>query len=138
MTIRRTLTSAQTPPRAGMHSLFSTPVKLRERLGGALNCYAAEPDGFDVLSRVTAQMLATQAAVVLTNAVAFERLRQAIVNLDIAVENRDLIGQAKGILMSSRKVTAEHAFELLRQRSQATNRNLRDIAEDVTRTGTLD
>ena len=48
------------------------------------------------------------------------------------------IGAAIGILMSQFKITDEQAFELLRYASQHRNRKLRDIAENVVLTGTIE
>lgn len=56
-------------------------------------------------------------------------------NLRRALESRDLIGQAKGILMSQHRLTAEAAFELLRRTSQARNVKLREIAAQIVDTG---
>ena len=53
----------------------------------------------------------------------------------IAMVNRTVIGQAEGILMERLKVSAEHAFELLRLASVHTNRKLIHVAEELTRTG---
>jgi AmiR/NasT family two-component response regulator len=44
---------------------------------------------------------------------------------------------AMGILMSSRLLTAEQAFEQLRTASQRLHRKLRDVAAEVTETGAL-
>jgi AmiR/NasT family two-component response regulator len=49
--------------------------------------------------------------------------------------NRDVIGQAKGILMERFKITAEQAFAVLAKVSQDTNRKLSAVAEDLARTG---
>jgi AmiR/NasT family two-component response regulator len=54
-----------------------------------------------------------------------------------ALSTRDVIGQAKGILMATRKVDADAAFDLLRVASQALNVKLRTVAEEVARTGAL-
>jgi AmiR/NasT family two-component response regulator len=48
-----------------------------------------------------------------------------------ALESRDVIGQAKGILMEREGVTADEAFEMLRSSSQHLNKKLRDIAAMV-------
>jgi hypothetical protein len=48
-----------------------------------------------------------------------------------------MIGAAIGILMSQNKVTRDQAFDLLRLRSQHSNRRLRDIAEELVDTGLL-
>lgn len=48
-----------------------------------------------------------------------------------ALDNRDLIGQAKGIVIASMGCTADEAFDLLRKQSQAENRKLHEVAADV-------
>jgi len=53
------------------------------------------------------------------------------------METRDLIGQAKGILMERYKITGNQAFSLLIRASQNTNMKLRDIADHLTATGEL-
>jgi AmiR/NasT family two-component response regulator len=53
------------------------------------------------------------------------------------METRDLIGQAKGILMERHRVTGDQAFKLLVRASQATNTKLRDIADELVATGEL-
>jgi AmiR/NasT family two-component response regulator len=44
---------------------------------------------------------------------------------------------AVGVLMSSHRVTSDHAFDLLRVHSNNTNRKIRDVAEDVVLTGRI-
>lgn len=53
-------------------------------------------------------------------------------NMDAAIATRDLIGQAKGIIMASLGCSPEHAFELLVKQSQAENRKVVDIAAGIT------
>ena len=53
---------------------------------------------------------------------------QEIAHLEKALETRDIIGQAKGILMQRRGCTAEEAFDLLRHTSQDLNVKLADLA----------
>lgn len=63
--------------------------------------------------------------------------RAEIANLQDALVTARRIGAAMGILMSSRKLSQEAAFDLLRQHSQHHHRKLRDIADEVLYTGTL-
>ena len=58
-------------------------------------------------------------------------------NLKHAVSSRDLIGQAKGIVIERYKVDADAAFRVLVRASQQTNRKLVDIAEELATTGRL-
>lgn len=58
-------------------------------------------------------------------------------NLEIALSSNRDIGTAIGILMSTRLVTQQEAFTMLRTASQHGHRKLRDIANDVIFTGSL-
>ena len=49
--------------------------------------------------------------------------------------SRDVIGQAKGILMERLKITPEDAFDLLRRSSQNLNLKLQDVARGLAETG---
>ncbi|MCA1702246.1 MAG: ANTAR domain-containing protein [Actinobacteria bacterium] len=49
-----------------------------------------------------------------------------------ALQGRDVIGQAKGILMAEQNVSADDAFDILRRASQRMNIKLRELAERVT------
>jgi AmiR/NasT family two-component response regulator len=46
----------------------------------------------------------------------------------VALDSRDVIGQAKGILMERRGLPADQAFDVLRRASQDLNVKLRDVA----------
>lgn len=48
-----------------------------------------------------------------------------------ALDTRDVIGQAKGIIMSSLGCTPDEAFQLLTSQSQAENRKLIEIAIEI-------
>ncbi|MGQ1797367.1 ANTAR domain-containing protein [Kocuria oceani] len=62
---------------------------------------------------------------------------QRIQHLHEALATRNLIGQAKGILMERFKIAAPQAFLVLATASSRTNLKLRDVAEQLTTTGTL-
>ena len=97
---------------------------------GALNLYSRERDAFDDESEHVGLLFASHASVAMAGAQRNERLNRAIAT-------RDLIGQAKGILMERYKLTGEQAFTLLVQTSQTTHIKLRDIAEQLATVGEL-
>ncbi|BBE23485.1 hypothetical protein MN0502_23680 [Arthrobacter sp. MN05-02] len=69
-----------------------------------------------------------------------ERLREVsekVEHLTHALQNRDLIGQAKGILMERYGLTSEQAFELLAVTSSTTNTKLHRVAVELVTTGRL-
>ena len=97
---------------------------------GALNLFSTHVDAFDDEDEHVALLFATHAAVAMADAQATERLERA-------VNSRDLIGQAKGILMERFRTTDHQAFLLLVHASQATNAKLTAIAEELVRSGEL-
>jgi GAF domain-containing protein len=97
---------------------------------GAMNVYASAPHSFDEEAQDIGLMLASHAAVALAGAQQEENLRAGM-------GHRDLIGQAKGILMERYKLTPDQAFGLLVRTSSVTNRKLRDVAEELSSTGEL-
>jgi hypothetical protein len=91
---------------------------------GSLNLYARRPRAFDHNARDVGLLLAAHAAVALAGATNLSQLRAAL-------DSRDVIGQAKGILMARRHLTADQAFDLLRRTSQRLNMKLRDVAARI-------
>ncbi|SHG29360.1 GAF and ANTAR domain-containing protein [Geodermatophilus nigrescens] len=67
-------------------------------------------------------------------ALAIDAVRRTA-HLAVALESRDVIGQAKGVLMERHRVTADTAFGILVRASQDTHRKVREVAELVTETG---
>ena len=64
-------------------------------------------------------------------------LRQREAALHRSLSTRDIIGQAKGILMERERLSAGQAFDRLRRASQGLNVKLSDIARKLTETGEL-
>jgi AmiR/NasT family two-component response regulator len=63
------------------------------------------------------------------------RLLAEVQGLKQAIATRDVIGQAKGILMERYRITADEAFDQLRKASQRVNRKVHDLAVDLASTG---
>ncbi|GLZ49721.1 transcriptional regulator [Actinomycetospora sp. NBRC 106375] len=108
---------------AGYHSMVSA--QLTQDTGGlraALNLYATARDAFDEEARLVAGLFGVQAAMLLYGS-------EHAMNLQRAVESRDLIGRAKGILMERFSVDDDGAFRMLVQSSQETNLKLVEIAQ---------
>jgi GAF domain-containing protein len=113
---------------AGIRSMLCLPLHVDTTTFGTLSLYAESPRAFKDVTESVARVLAVLAAITLSES----RGRS---NLQRALESRDLIGQAKGIIMHARRVTADEAFALLVRRSQETNTKLVDVAEAVVTTG---
>lgn len=98
---------------------------------GSLNCYSWSPDGLDAADRDLALVLAAHAATAVSavQARTASELRES--QLLEALRSRDVIGQAKGVLMERRGLTSDDAFDVLRRTSQDLNVKLRDVAETL-------
>jgi hypothetical protein len=119
----------------GFRSLVSTallPDAKSPQLSGALNVYSRAPRGVAPADRDVLLLLATHASLALATTRAVSRGELRAEHLHKALDSRDAIGQAKGILMARRGITAEQAFALLRRTSQEINVKLRELARTLT------
>jgi hypothetical protein len=98
---------------------------------GALNVYSQSPNGLDDADRDALLLLATHASLALATTDAVTRGQLQATHLRRAIDSRDAIGQAKGIIMTRRGVSADEAFELLRRTSQNLNVKLADLARTL-------
>jgi GAF domain-containing protein len=98
---------------------------------GALNYYFRGPEGLAQVDRDAMLILASYAAVALQSARGLEAEKLRTVQLTEALQSRDVIGQAKGILMERRGASADEAFDILRRASQDLNVKIRDIAQTI-------
>lgn len=114
----------------GVASALSLPLVGTEEPLGALNLYSAVPGAFKD-AEATAGRFASYVAVTLANATALGRATDLATNLQRALERRDVIGQAKGVIMALEGVTPDEAFDVLRRASQRSNRKLYELAEEV-------
>jgi GAF domain-containing protein len=116
---------------AGIGAVWSLPLVVRDRPMGALNLYSSEDAPWRAGNAGVQRALAAQAAVVLANAAALTSAELKSRHLEEALETRDVIGQAKGILMAREDIDGDAAFDMLRRASRRSNRKLRDVAGDV-------
>jgi transcriptional regulator with GAF, ATPase, and Fis domain len=114
----------------GVASMLCTQLFVHANDLGSLNLLSRRPNAFTDESERTALLFATHAAIALADA-------QDLHHVATALASRDVIAQAKGILMERYKITAPMAFALLAKTSQETNRKLYAVAETLTQTGML-
>jgi ANTAR domain/GAF domain len=106
--------------------LYTYPDKTRGAITGiaALNLFSRNVGPFSLADQAVGAMLATHAATAL---IASNRQLQ----FESALHSRDVLGQAKGILMERFKVDAVRAFSLMTKLSQDTNTPVRVIAQRI-------
>jgi hypothetical protein len=106
--------------------------------GGSLNTYGSEPDAFDDEAQEIGLILAAHASLAVGAVHERGALQDLAQNMNKALLSRDVIGQAKGILMERLKVTPEEAFDVLRRSSNRLNRKLHTVALSLAETGEFD
>jgi hypothetical protein len=118
----------------GVHSvlavgLFATVESMPRT--GALNLYSFQVGGIDELDRDLAVILAAHASTALAATMASTAAELEAAQLRQALNSRDVIGQAKGILMERRGISADEAFDALRRASQSLNVKLTQVAQTL-------
>jgi len=113
---------------AGAASMLSIQLWVEGDNLGALNLYSRRVDAFGDESEQVGLLFASHAAVAFAGA-------QGMNHMVEAVATRDLIGQAKGILMERYKVTPDQAFRMLVKVSNDNNLALRSVAQNLAATG---
>jgi GAF domain-containing protein len=118
----------------GMGAVLSTallPNAEPPHLTGALNIYSRRPGGLREADQALALLLATHASLALAHTTEVSQRKLQAEQLLRAIDSRDVIGQAKGILMGRRGLTTEEAFDVLRRTSQTLNVKLVELAETL-------
>ena len=106
-------------------------------LAGSLNAYAGADRAFGDEAVDIGLILAAHASVAVRAVGERDTLEQLGRQLHAALASRDVIGQAKGILMERLRITPEDAFDTLRRSSQRLNVKLREVAQKLAETGQL-
>ena len=111
----------------GVTASYSVPLTVKDHVVGSLNFYSCGGP-FNEHDRQVGDLLAAQAAVGLRNAQTFADALAMVDQLTQALDSRDVIGQAKGMLMVRHDMDSDQAFDTLRTVSQHRNVKLRDVA----------
>lgn len=121
----------------GVRSSLSVPLPFQGVTIGALNNYAGEPGSFGETDVAVGEEVAGWVAIAVGKADLLTRTVEDLAGMRAAMEARGVIEQAKGILMERLKVTEDQAFTELTRASQHTNIKLREVADQLVRTGVL-
>jgi GAF domain-containing protein len=134
---------AERPGGSGVGAIVSyrlaAPGRVAEDpVAGSLNAYAGTPQAFGDEAQEIGLILAAHASIGIQAVREREAFELAGRQLHQALSSRDVIGQAKGILMERLRITPEEAFDTLRRSSQRLNLKLREIAQQLAETGQID
>lgn len=114
-----------------MHSVVSLPLIAPDGVVGALNVYARAKNVFDERAAELGMIFAAPAAIAVQNAHVLDRTRRLTRQLQTALESRGVVDRAVGIMMSRSGGTAAEAMDRLRNLSQAEQRKLVVVAQQI-------
>ena len=115
---------AEALAQTSVKSSLSFELYSNESSMGALNLFSDKTNAFSLAAEETGLVYATHAALALYRAREKEHFTSALAS-------RDVIGQAKGMIMERFNIDSLQAFELLRKLSQDSNTPIADIARQL-------
>ena len=100
---------------------------------GAVEACSSQSGRYSARDEEILGIFARRAAILLANVRAYEDTRDLGDQLTEALDTRQTIGQAMGILMERDGIGSETSFARLKKMSQNTNVKLRDVARNIVR-----
>jgi GAF domain-containing protein len=112
----------------GFRSVLGVPMNAWGQTIGVVNVYRDDPGPWSDDDIAAAEIVTAMGAGYVLHADQLQAQHELASQLQTALQSRDVIGQAKGILMARHDVDAATAFDMLRSSSQRANLKLRDVA----------
>jgi GAF domain-containing protein len=132
---------AQDPPRwavfapravaAGFRSVHAFPMRVRDRVIGALNVFGAGQGALSSDESRVLQALAHVASIAILQERALHQAEILTEQLNYALNSRIVIEQAKGAVARAFGISVDDAFELIRGRARTDRVRLTDLAYQV-------
>jgi GAF domain-containing protein len=116
---------------AGFLGVSAVPLRLRAEVVGALNMFSSAAQSLDDDELRVAQAMADVATIGILQERALRDSRTFSAQLQVALDSRIAIEQAKGILAEHRGISVDEAFALLRGFARSHNMLLSDTARQV-------
>ena len=116
---------------AGFRSAHALPMRLRDKVIGALNLIRVEPGPMPAEDIAAAQALADVATIGILHHRAVQESQLLTEQLQYALDSRVVIEQAKGVVAHRLDRDMDQAFNELRSFSRNNNRRLVDVATGI-------
>lgn len=116
---------------AGFRAVHALPLRLRGDVLGTLGLFGAAPGEPDAEADEMAQALADVATIALIQHRAIDDSQLLAEQLQVALNSRVAIEQAKGVIAERAGIGMEDAFRLLRRYARSRQRLLAEVAQDV-------
>jgi GAF domain-containing protein len=112
-------------------STLSVPMVLPGRALGAVKVYSELRGAFDERAEKLLEGFAGTAALLLGNASSLENAQRLSADLRDALEARDSVQLARGVIMQRDGLNEDEAFQLLVNEARVSDRGLRQVADQV-------
>ncbi|HEX6198127.1 MAG TPA: GAF and ANTAR domain-containing protein [Jiangellaceae bacterium] len=115
----------------GFRSVHAFPMRLRDSVIGAMNLFRTTSQPLDSDRIELGQALADVATIGIMHARTVHHYEVVTEQLQLALNSRIVIEQAKGILVERLGISIEEAFSILRQHARTNNNKLSETAHAV-------
>jgi GAF domain-containing protein len=115
----------------GYRAVAAVPLRSADGSFGSLNLYSKALRSWEPQEITEALLLADVAASYVTNASALKRSERVREQLQVALESRIVIEQAKGVLAAREGISVDEAFQKLRRYTRSHNAKLHEIANAI-------
>ena len=116
---------------AGFQSVHAFPMRLRDKVIGALNLFGTEDSRFEPDEVRVVQALADVATIAILHERNLSQAEVLTEQLQGALNSRVVIEQAKGALARAEGISTADAFAVLRSNARSHNERLVDVAREV-------
>ena len=116
---------------SGYSAVCALPMRLRERVIGAMNLFNAAPGALDAAEVELGRALADVATIRILQERAVRRSEEIAGQLQGALDSRVLIEQAKSTLAQRLGISVDQAFAALRSHARSTNSKITEVAVAV-------
>jgi transcriptional regulator with GAF, ATPase, and Fis domain len=116
---------------AGFAAVHAIPMRLRDEVIGTMNLFSTAPGGLAPAVARAARTLVDVATIGILQERAIHQQELVASQLQVALNSRVVIEQAKGILAERLQTTPDEAFLLLRRYARNHNHPLTQLATDV-------
>jgi GAF domain-containing protein len=116
---------------AGYQSVHAFPLRLRDRVIGALGLFGSEDHRFESDEVRVVQALADIATIGLLQQRSIAQAEAMTTQLQIALNSRIVIEQAKGAFAQLNGISVDEAFRRLRQEARTSRRKLTEVCAEV-------
>ena len=124
-----------TAARLSVAGVAGIPMRLADKVIGALNLYSPEAREWTDEDIAVAGVLADVATSYVVNASKLRQQEQLSEQLQQALESRVIIEQAKGITAQQKSVSVDDAYQMIRRHARNNNASLRVVAEAIVAVG---